>query len=173
MADTPRGGYTSSADAEVERWWTAGYAARLTIALVLAGAVVGAVLGPLELLFGQFLVASSGGSLSYPPWMYGQSAWIYALFGVLIGSGGSLAAVLLLPRPATTRALLMRISTGPMIAGGLLLVLSLFWGGSGVPSVLIETAFGCAVFVLASVLARAARLDPASDASVDGSEKIV
>jgi hypothetical protein len=159
MSDISGGGYTRSDHAEVGRWWSVGYAVRLAVAMVLAGAVVGAILGPVGLLLGQLSVAWSGGSLSYPAWMYGQAALLQATLGVLIGSSGSLAMVLLLPRPATRRALLLRIAAGPMIAGGLLIVLSLFWGATGLPSLLLQTAFGCAVFVLAGMLARSTRIE--------------
>lgn len=160
MTDTTPGGYTDADHTSSERWWTTGYAVRLTLALVLAGAFTGAILGPVGLLLGRLSAALAGMTLSYPAWMYAQAAAIQAVLGVVIGSGASLAMVLLLPRPRSRIRLLLRIVAGPMVAGGLLLALSLvFSRGGGVPTLVLETAFGCAVFVVAGILSRTARLD--------------
>lgn len=165
MADVSPSGYTRSEPAaDDERWWTTGYAVRLAIAMVIAGAVVGAIVGPSGLLFGQLRAAWSGSVLTFPLWMYGQAAAMHAALGVLIGGGGSIVMVLMLPRPSTRRALLLRICAGPILAGGLMIVLALFWGGSGVPQQLVTTAFGCAVFVFAGMLSRTARWEPPVDA---------
>ena len=159
MADTTSGGYTDSDSTPAERWWTTRYAVRLAFALLVAGAFTGAILGPAGLLLGQLHAALAGSTLSYPAWMYGQAAAIQAFLGVVIGSGISFAMVLLLPRPRSQSRLLLRIIAGPLVAGGLLLALSLlFFRGGGVPSIVLQTSFGCAVFVLAGTLSRTAKL---------------
>lgn len=160
MADATSGGYTDSDFTPMERWWTTGYAVRLAFALLVAGAFTDAILGPAGLLLGQLHAALAGSTLSYPAWMYGQAAAIQAFLGVVIGSGISLAMVLLLPRPRSRFRLLLRTVAGPLVAGGLLLALSvLFFRGGGVLSIVLQTAFGCAVFVLAGALSRTSKLD--------------
>ncbi|MFE7195498.1 hypothetical protein [Microbacterium oxydans] len=160
MADTTPGGYTDSDPAPAERWWTTGYAVRLAFALLLAGAFTGAILGPAGLLLGQLHAALAGSTLTYPAWMYGQAATIQAFLGLVIGGGISLAMVLLLPRPRSPFRLLLRIIAGPLVAGGLLLALSvLFFRGGGMLSIVLQTTFGCAVFMLAGALSRTSKLD--------------
>lgn len=170
MADLSGSGYANADRDAPERWWTGAYALRLAVAMLLAGAVVGAILGPVGLLLSQLSVALSGGTLSFPGWMYSQASGLYATLGVLLGSTCSVAMVLLLPRPSTRRALLMRICAGPVTAGILLVILALFWGGRGIPIVLLETAFGCAVFLLAAAVSRTTIVppEPVIDAAVRG-----
>jgi hypothetical protein len=170
MSDTSAAGYVrSEPDESSERWWTKDYAARLSIALVIAGAVVGVIFGPVALLLGQLRVALSGGTLTYPAWMYLQNAGVLAVLGILIASSASIAAVLLPAQPTSRGRLLLRGMTGPLVAGGLLAALALPWGvvgiSSGFPIALIGTAFGCSGFILAMLVSRTSRVEERRAAS--------
>lgn len=133
---------------------------RLGAALVIASVIVGGVLGPGNLLLNRLETALIGGELWYPDWMYWQAAFLEIALGLLIAGLASFAAVLLRPRPSA-RSVLRRLMVGPAIAGSLLVILSLMWGGAGLHRVLAMTAFACAMFMGVGVLARVTRVGPA------------
>lgn len=139
------------------RWWSVGYASRLVCAMIAASAVVGAVVGPSTLLISQLRAWLAGGVLSFPDWMYWQSAGMHVSLGVVLASVTSIFAVLLWPRPDED-SLVGRILSGPLVTGGLYVVAGLVFGG---PQTLWHTspavAFACGVFLAAAFLFRLMR----------------
>ncbi|WP_076490382.1 hypothetical protein [Microbacterium sp. RURRCA19A] len=141
------------------RWWSTGYAVRLGLAIVLASTVIGGIVGPADLVINRL---EADGMLWYPDWMYWQAAWMNIIVGIVIAGSASFGAVLLSRRPTRRRDIARRLCVGPLIAGTALVILGLLWGAVGLPRILIETAFACAIFVGVGALFRV--LTPVPDA---------
>lgn len=131
-------------------WWSTDYAIRLGLAVVLASTIVGGIVGPADLMINRL----EAPGLWYPDWMYWQAAWLNILLGIAIAGSASFGAVVLSRRPTRRRDVVRRLLVGPLIAGALLVILSLLWGGLALPRILVQTAFGCALFVGVGALFR-------------------
>lgn len=134
------------------RWWSASYAIRLAIALIIAAALVGSVVGPLSLVVAQFQASLTGGALTFPAWMYWQAAGIHVAIGLILASGTSLFAVLL-GSYAEQHVIVARILSGPLMTGGLYMLLLLALAGAPtLLQTLPEAALACAVFFGSALL---------------------
>jgi len=140
------------------RWCTVGYAVRLAVALTCASIAVALIHGPGGTLLSQWQASQEGGSLIVPASTYVTSTVALFFTGLLVAGLPSFMAVLLRPRPASSRAVLRRLMVGPLIAGLLIFGLSLAWGAVYLDRALVITVVAGLIFAAAGVIAKVVRI---------------
>lgn len=140
------------------RWWSIGYGVRVVAAVVGASIVTGGIVGPGMLMLSQLRASLDGGMLTFPAWMYWQAAGVHIVIGVLLAGVISASAVLLGTR-RTSAAIVGRMQSGPLVAGGLLSAMGVVMGGgaASLVSTVPATAVACGVFFAATLVARLTR----------------